>query len=419
MSVRARGDDFPSHGPPRLLIFLMFAIVAMAADAVGTTLPRIIADYRLDRTAAQAFHYITLSGIGIGGIALGFLADRIGHKAMILFGLSLFFLTSALFVGGNSPGLFILLLFVSGLGIGLFRSAALALIGALSRSTHGHAVTMNLVEGFVGIGAILGAVGVAVLLQSGTSWKEVYLIAALLCALLMAGTMASPLPHPAGLAGEEAGPRDMIRIMGDPHALLCTPLLMLCVATEMAVYVWAPVYFAGYQGANAAWAALVVSIFLLLRTAGRFAGAWLLSRFDWAAMLAMGSGAVVMLFALALIGGRPVAAFALPLTGLFLSVLYPTINSVGISGFDRGRHGSIAGILLFCTSTAMIVAPLAMAAVSERVGGTEYGMALGAAFSLLLAALCFWNFLKRPLAARLAERDRVDYGLYPPGQNSP
>lgn len=414
MSVMTQESGFPSARLLKLLIFLMFATFAIATDSVGTTLPQVIADYHPDRGTVSAFHYASLWGVALAAIGLGFLADRIGRKAVILSGLFLFFLTSALFVGGSSSGLLILLLFVSGLGIGLFRSAALAWIGAISRSTRDHAVAMNWAEGFAGLGAILGPAIVAMLLQGGASWKWVYLIAALLCSLLIAGIIAMPLPQSARMADDKADPRDAMRMFLDPHALLFAVLLMLYTAAEMAIYVWAPIYFAGYEGPSASLAALIVSIFVLLRTAGRFAGAWLLSRFDWTAIVALCSGGTAALFLLAMIGGRPAAALALPVAGLFMSTLYPTLNSAGISCFDRSRHGSIAGFLLFFTCIAMAGAPLAMAAVSERTGSHDHGMALGAAFAVLLALLCLWNFLARPVAARLAERDRADYGTPPP-----
>jgi fucose permease len=393
----------------KLLIFLMFAMFAMTTDSVGTIIPSVIEEFELGMTAAGSFHYASMSGIGIAAILLGFLADRIGRKGTILLGLALFGTTSALFAAGNAFGLFVLLLFVSGLGIGIFKSGALALIGEVSSSTRQHAANMNLVEGFFGVGAIIGPGLVTLLLQGGMSWKWLYLIAAALCALLIAGTAFAPFPRPSGQAEQKADPRDALRMLGDPHALFFAALLVLYVAAEAAVYVWAPTYFAGYEGPGTWLAAFSVSVFFVLRAAGRFLGAWLLSRHDWTAVLAICSTAMAVLFAIAVLGGRTAAVFALPATGLFMSVLYPTINSTGISCFDRNRHGSIAGFLLFFTCVGAVLAPLAMGAVGDLAGGIEYSMGLGAVFAVLLAILCLWNRRAQPAAARLAERNRTDY----------
>src|SRR3546814_19898911 len=89
---------------------------------------------------------------------------------------------------------FVVLLFISGLGIGIFKAGALALIGDISRSTREHAATMNLVEGFFGVGAIVGPAIVTLSLQHGASWTLVYLIASGLCLLLVAGPPFTPFP---------------------------------------------------------------------------------------------------------------------------------------------------------------------------------------------------------------------------------
>ena len=395
----------------KLLIFLMFATFAMTTDSVGTIIPEVIREYRLGMTAAGSFHYASMAGIGIAAILLGFLADRFGRKSTILLGLMLFCATSAMFAVGNSFGMFVILLFVSGLGIGIFKAGALALLGDISVSTRDHASNMNLIEGFFGVGAIVGPALVALLLETGTSWKWLYLIAATLCGILILGTVLAPFPRSAGRAEQPADPRDAMRMLADPYALFFATLLMLYVAAEAAIYVWAPTYFAGYEGPNAAIAAFVVSIFFVLRAAGRFIGAWLLARFEWTAVLVICSSAMALLFWIAVVGGRAAAVFALPATGLFMSVLYPTINSTGISCFSKSRHGSIAGFLLFFTCIGAIVAPLAMGAVGDLAGNTDYSMALGGAFATLLALLCLWNFVRQPVAAKLAERNTGDYGV--------
>ncbi|OJW72748.1 MAG: MFS transporter [Sphingomonadales bacterium 63-6] len=394
----------------KLLIFMMFATFAMTTDSVGTIIPDVIREFRLGMTAAGSFHYASMSGIGIAAILLGFLADRIGRRGSILLGLTLFCLTSALFAAGNSFGLFVVLLFVSGLGIGIFKAGALALIGDISASTREHAANMNLVEAFFAVGAIVGPALVSLLLENGTSWKWLYLIAAALCGLLILGTILAPFPRPQTSDEEKADPRDAARMLGDPYALFFALMLMLYVAAEAAIYVWAPTYFAGYDGPNAALAAFVVAIFFALRAVGRFLGAWLLARMDWTMVLAICSCAMAALFWIATAGGRPVAVFALPATGLFMSVLYPTINSTGISCFEKSRHGSIAGFLLFFTCVGAVAAPLAMGAVGDLMGTSDYSMALGGAFATLLAILCLWNLVRQPVADRLARRNEQDYG---------
>ncbi|MBW8743907.1 MAG: MFS transporter [Sphingomonas sp.] len=392
------------------LVFLMFAMFAMTTDSVGTVIPEVIHEFNLGLTAGGSFQYATMSGIGVAAIALGFLADRIGRKITILVGLCLFGFGSALFAAGHAFPLFVVLLFVSGLGIGIFKAGALALIGDLSRSTHEHARTMNLVEGFFGVGAIVGPAVVTFAVNHGASWKWVYFVAAMLCFLLVVSSALFKFPAPIVNRDVPARPSEALRLAGDPAAVFFGAALMLYVGAEAAIYVWTPTYFAAYRGPWPLLAAYAVSIFFLLRAFGRFLGVWLLSRWNWSTVLAISSSAVALLFWAAVLGGRPVAVFALPATGLFMSVLYPTINSTGISCHDKGRHGSIAGLLLFLTCVSAVAAPLLMGTIGDGFGDIAYSIVVGAVLAALLAGLCLWNAVQAPFAGRLAARNLDDYG---------
>lgn len=400
----------PRIGVLKALAFFMFAMFAMTTDSVGVIIPQVIRRYGLGMTAGGAFQYATMSGIAIAAFGLGFLADRWGRKRSIVAGLLLFAVSMALFAVGRDFLVFVALLFCSGLAIGVFKAGALALIGDISRSTREHSATMNMLEGFFGVGAIVGPAIVARLLQSGADWKWLYVIASGLCAVLIVVAVFARFPKPP--ATGEAASRSLgetLSLLRDPYTVVFSVALMLYVAAEAAVYVWGPTYLEGYRGPVAWFALYMVSIFFVLRAAGRFLGAWLLARLAWPRVVAVCSAGVFVCFLAGCLGGRGVAAVALPTSGLFMSVLYPTINSKGISSFPRPRHGEIAGLLLFFTCVSAVLAPLAMAALSDALGDAKYSLYLASGFAGLLAALAIWNAVANPTRRRLAVRDDEDY----------
>lgn len=394
----------------RILAYLMFAMFAMTTDSVGVVIPHVIERFSLGMTAGGAFQYATMSGIAIAALGLGFLADRFGRKATIVVGLALFGVSSALFAVGEDFLFFVGLLFISGLGIGVFKAGALALIGDISTSTRQHSATMNTVEGFFGIGAIVGPAIVAWLLQSGADWKWLYVVAAVMCGgLVLASSLARYPTRPAPEARRSAGVGDSVRLISDPYALGFSLALMLYVAAEAAVYVWAPTYLAGYDGDWRWFAVYAVSIFFVLRAAGRFLGAWLMAHLPWQSVLAICCMGMLICFGVAAIGGQGAAAIALPISGLFMSVLYPTINSKGISCFEKARHGQIAGILLFFTCLSAVLAPLAMALLGDAFNDPKFALYLAFVCAFALAGLAIWNAVADPTRARLLTRDEADY----------
>ncbi len=223
----------------RWLTCLMFFTFAMTTDAVGSVIPKLIEEHGLSMTAAGAFQYATMGGIAVGALLLGFLADRIGRKLTVILGLSLYGLASLLVAASGQYAMLVALLCVSGLGISVFKTGALALVGDISPNTTSHTRFMNTVEGFFAVGAIVGPAVVGLLIGAGMSWKWLYAIAALICALLVAMAAAAKYPQRV-VPVERANLGQMLAMLKDPLALGFSLLVMLYVATECAIYVWMP-----------------------------------------------------------------------------------------------------------------------------------------------------------------------------------
>jgi fucose permease len=391
------------------LTFLMFMMFAMTTDSVGKIIPEVIKEYKLSNVQGGAFHYATMIAIALAGIFLGYLADKLGRKKTIVLGLILFALNSYLFAVGNSFAFFLTLLIISGAAIGIFKTGALALIGDISRSTSEHTTTMNTVEGFFGVGAIIGPALVTGLLTAGLPWNRLYLIAGTICVLLIITAVLVKYPETVKSADEPIQFKRSMKMVGNPYALGFSTLIFLYVATECAIYVWMPSLFEDYHGGFPWMAAYALTVFFVLRAIGRFLGAWVLSRFNWTTVMALFGLAILLCFAGAMLGGLEYGIWLLPLSGLFMSMIYPTLNSKGISCFPKTEHGAVSGVILFFTCTAAALGPLAMAAVSDAFNHPKYGFVLATVFAALLFAGLLLNWMYNPAQKRLAMLDSSEY----------
>jgi DHA1 family quinolone resistance protein-like MFS transporter len=391
------------------LTFLMFMMFAMTTDSVGVIIPMVIKEFGLSMTEAGAFHYASMTAIAFAGILLGHLADRLGRKTTIILGLTLFAVSSFLFAVGNTFLFFLALLVVSGSAIGVFKTGALALVGDITTSTRAHTATMNTVEGFFAVGAVIGPAIVTRLLAAGLSWKWLYIIAATICVLLIVTALFVKYPETARNADAPIDLKRTFAMMKSPYALGFSFAIFLYVAVECAIYVWMPTLMADYAGSFASMAAYAISIFFVLRAAGRFLGAAVLEKYNWTSVMALFSFAIFACFVGSIIGGVSVAAFLLPLSGLFMSMIYPTLNSKGISCFHKAEHGAVAGVILFFTCGAAALGPLAMGAISDLFGHARYGFVLAAIFAGLLFVGLLVNWLYDPAKERLALVDSTEY----------
>ena len=397
----------------KTLTYLMFTMFAMTTDSVGLIIPEVIRTFQLSLTAAGTFQYATMAGIAVAGLLLGQLADRFGRRRTIVAGLTLFAAACFLFAVGDDFLFFAVLMALSGIAIGVFKTGALALIGDVSTSTAQHTSIMNTVEGFFGVGAIVGPAILARLLAAGLSWKWLYVIAGALCAGLI--VLASIVKYPATVqTSGDAGRGGTREALHNRYVLAFSAGAFLYVGVEAAVYVWMPTLLAtGTGGTAAAWAAYSIPVFFLLRAAGRFLGAWMLTRLPWQSVLAVATAGILACFVTSMIGGLAVAAWLLPLSGIFMSVVYPTINSKGISCLHKPAHGAAAGVILFFTCASAVLAPLAIGAVGDAAGDIRYGFWLATGLAALLFAGALVNWLVDPTRMVLARSDATDYQPVP------
>ena len=375
----------------KALTYLMFAMFAMTTDSVGLIIPEVIRTFSLSLTAAGTFQYATMAGIAVAALLFGQLADRVGRRPTIIAGLVLFASACFLMATGERFLVFAILLGLSGVAIGVFKTGALALIGDLSRSTAQHTAIMNTAEGFFGVGAIVGPAILTRLLNDGLPWQWLYLIAGFICVGLLVLAMLVKYPDSPKPAGGQRH-RGTGRAWRSPYVLAFSAGAFLYVGVEAAVYVWMPTWFASYTGQATTVAAYSISIFFLLRAAGRFLGAWLLGLVRWQAALALFSGGILTCFAISIAAGVEWAVYLLPLSGLFMSVIYPTLNSKGMSCLPKSEHGAGAGVILFFTCASAVIAPLAVGAVADAFGDIVYGFwrATGCAAVLFAGAVANW-----------------------------
>jgi len=391
------------------LTYIMFMMFAMTTDAVGVIIPEIIEEFNLSMTAAGLFHYGPMTAMALAGIFLGFLADKLGRKNTIFLGLASFSLSSYLFLAGHNFAFFLTLLVFSGAAIGVFRTGALALIGDISRSNNEHTSTMNAVEGFFGVGAIIGPFIVAYLLKENVEWKWLYVIAATICILLIIIALAVKYPKTQKQTEEPINVKRTLKMVKDPFALGFSLAAFFYVTIEAAIYVWMPTLMKSYDGSLIFIATYALPIFFILRAAGRFLGAWMMAYLRWDLVLTI-SGIIILGCFAGSITIPSAAVVLLPLSGLFMSVIYPTINSKGISCFPKPKHGSIAGIILFFTAAGAALGPLAMGVVSDLFGSdAKYGFMLATGFAAILVAGFIINFIYKPTEIHLQKLNASEY----------
>jgi len=116
---------------------------------------------------------------------------------------------------------------------------------------------------------------------------------------------------------------------------------------------------------------------------GRFAGVLLMRRFEPRVLLALAAGIAALLVATTMLSHGSVALWSVVAIGLFNSIMFPTIFTLGIAGL--GTATDKAASLLIMAIVGGAVLPLAQGALADRLG-------IQPAFVLPLACYLFIVF---------------------------
>lgn len=246
--------------------------------------------------------------------------------------------------------------------LGLAGSLIPSVVPAMLASIHGHHRNRALAE----LAAVSYAFAVTAPLATGASlalglgWRGAVLWG-ILSGLIVLGTgRRAALPEVQPVSGA-AG-----RLPAAYWAYWC--LLVLVVAIEFCMLLWAPTYLARVVGLAPATAASTAAVFALAMLAGRLAGSALVGHFPPSALYA-GSLVVTLLgFALYWGGVSPwLTVSGLAVVGLGAALLYPL--SLGLALEAAGPLGSAASArFMFAVGLAILTAPFLLGAVADRVG---------------------------------------------------
>jgi len=160
------------------------------------------------------------------------------------------------------------------------------------------------------------------------------------------------------------------------------------VGSEQGTANWISEFLSKYHGFDPhTTGALAVSWFWGLLTAGCFIGMLLLKIFDSRKVLIGFSAAALLCLTAALLGPAPVALYAFPGIGLFASIMWPVLVSLGLNSVSE-HHGPFAGIL----STGIMGGAI-VPVIIGRIGD-HFGLRTGLAFLYLtfgcVLSVGFW-----------------------------
>lgn len=363
--------------------FLSFFVFGYTDNLKGPTLPSVLAELHIGYGTGGNIFFGQSLGFLISTLAAGLLADRFGLKATLALSGLLLLLGVAAYSLLASPPALAAALFTLGLGFGTLELGANAVIAALFSARKG--LFLNWMHLLYGMGAMIAPLLAGLLLARGTYWRFLYRWDLLLVALMVLAFLLMPLSSGASASIGRIQLKDIPRFAFRGRLPWYYLAIGLYVSVEVGMGAWLVTYLQQGQAASITASNQALSLYFGTLMLGRFLGGFVVHRIGYLRSVQLASLGVAACLALGLLGPSPLRIL-LPVTGLFLSIVFPTLTAA-VSDAHREHSNTILGMLFAFAGLGGLVGPWLVAWGSELLGiQTGFSVNLGLALLLIAAA---------------------------------
>jgi fucose permease len=348
------------------LILITFFVISFLTNILGALNPNVSASYSLTETMAGFLPFAFFIAYGVMSIPSGFLLEKWGEKRMMILAFLLAFAGALIFALYPHFNVFVVSLFTIGTGMAVLQVVINPLLRVSGGEEH-YAFNSVLAQLIFGAASFISPqmysylvtnidkgntdrpfiTLMSDLVANSFSWVSVYWVFALMSILMILVIVFIKFPKVELQDDEKVGSKESyVELFKNKYVILYFLGIFAYVGTEQGISYWMSKFLQVYHGFNPETAgANAVSYFWGLMTIGGILGLILLKLLDSKVVLRWFTILAIISLLAGLFGDADTALWAFPLSGFFLSVMYPVIISLGLNSVKK-HHGSFAGILM-------------------------------------------------------------------------
>ncbi|NWB62673.1 MULTISPECIES: MFS transporter [unclassified Pseudomonas] len=380
---------------------LSMLLASLGTSIANVGLPSLVQAFDASFQAAQWVVLAYLLAITAVIVSVGRLGDLMGRSRLLLAGLLLFTVASALCGMAPSLGLLIAARALQGLGAAIMMAMTMALVGeTVAKERTGRA--MGLLGTMSAMGTALGP-SLGGVLIAGFGWRALFFITVPLGLLTFALARRYLRVDRHGLQPAQSG-FSFLSTLRDSTLSAGLAMSALVSAVMMATLVVGPFYLTHGAGLDPAWMGLTMAVGPCVSAftgipAGRLTDRFGCGPMTIAGLLAMLAGCLLLSLAPLNLG---VAGYIAPLIILTLGYaqFQAANNTAVMSDVLADRRGVIAGLLNLSRNLGLIAGASALGAVFSQVSGDlatatpgDVGSGMQATFGVALALIGAGLFL--------------------------
>jgi fucose permease len=314
----------------------MMVHFSMALTIISPLLLEIGKTYSLSMAELGWVFTYSFLGFVVFVFAAGFVAEKIGKKAVIVISLAGVSISLFLVMFAGSFGWFCFFMFFIG---GFGGTVEAIMVSAVPDVNEEHvSFHQNLIQIFFGVGALVGPVGAGLLVTSGLDWKLCFTILGAFGVVILILFAFTPMPDKRPKGGFSF--KELTDLMRDWKYLLICLCIFFYTGAEIGAWGWLSTFLKQNLGFSLTKGSLAVGVFWIAMTVGRIICGGLTLRFKTSRIVmvlayAASAATVSALF----ISAEALVWIQVALMGLTFSSIWPL--AVNYGGEQRGSNSSI------------------------------------------------------------------------------
>ena len=369
----------PSRGWVTAIAFLCLFLLGLIDNLKGTTLPPLLAELNFNDAQGGAILLWSYLGFLAAALLVGMLSDLAGNRAVVLAAAVCLLLGIGGYSTAQQFGWLAAAMALLGVGLGGIDMAGNLLIVAYYTRNKGR--YLNLMAFFHGVSSTIAPYYAGLLLTAGLSWRQIYQYPMIVVGGLLAMGLLAPFPKPEVQQKSGIDFRAIGKILLHPGMGWFFALMILYVSSELGVASWIVAYLQRIHDLGVTESAGALSLYFAGLMVGRLLGTVFVERLGYLrSILIMAVGSTIVLWIGLL--GPGMAYWLLPLSGLFFSIIFPTITAA-VADRVTENVGTVMGLLFAFCGIGGALGPWLIGLVSN-IAGIEMGFAVNGVTSLAM-----------------------------------
>ena len=374
-----RGKDGQNYLFPFILVTSLFFLWGFAHALLDVLNAHFQDILQISKARSALVQFALYGGYAVMGIPAGLIIKKYGYKKGIVFGLIVFAIGAFLFYPATLIKTFLpflIALFVIACGLTCLETAANPYTTILGPSDSG-ARRINLAQSFNGLGWILGPLvgGMFVFSGGGDPFEALakpYIGIGIVVLIIAALFIKTPLPQ-VSAKDDDVSDVDLPERKSRYKDLLKHPLFIFAVIAQF-------FYVAGQTGVGSFFINYVIEVRpdishleasqilafggMGMFMVGRILGSYMMKFFNPKKLLAIYAAMNVLLMVVVVMGLGMTSVVCLFASYFFMSIMYPTIFALGISGLKENTEKGSSIIVMAVAGGAVV--PMLMGYIADH-----------------------------------------------------